>query len=135
MSYFILKKKNRYDDLRLEVEEKIKNAEDTLSNDPVEYQRWFQIHFPALQAELEDVYTEWLVFGKKDIVELYKTYLDVGSHVADLQKARMSLRSSNKASLDRASAVYPVHFEPSDWYEYLRPRYNYGDMYDVVNCS
>ncbi len=102
----------------------MKEVEDTLSHDPIEYQRWFQIHFPTMQAELEDVYTEWLVFGQKDIVELYKAYLDVGSHVVDLQKARMSLRSSSKTSLDRASAVYPVHFEPSDWYEYLRPKYD-----------
>lgn len=104
------------------MEEKVKEAEDSMALDPVEYQRWLQIHFPALQADLEDAYTEWLVYGKKDIVELYKTYLDVGSHVADLQKARISLRSSNKISLDRASYVYPVHFEPSNWYEYLRPK-------------
>ena len=71
---------------------------------------------------VENAYTEWLVFGEKDLVELYKMYLDVETQGIDLEVARMSLRASAKVTQDRSSEVYPVYFEPSNWYEYLYPR-------------
>lgn len=104
------------------MEDKIKEIKDKYEDDPVEYQVWFQTHYPPLYAEVENAYTEWLVFGEKDLVELYKAHLDVESQGVELEEARMSLRSSGKVTLDRSSTVYPVYFEPSNWYEYLRTK-------------
>lgn len=102
------------------MEDEIKKNKDKNENNPIEYQTWFQTHYPSLNSEVENAYTEWLVFGEKDLIELYKAHLDVESQGVALEEARMALRSSGKVSLDRSSTVYPVYFEPSNWYSYLR---------------
>ena len=106
-----------YNERRLEMENTIEEMRSTLPG--IEYERWFQRNFPSLKSQVEGAYTEWLIFGQKEIVELYKSYLDVESPGVDLEKARMSLRASGLASLDRTRTVYPVSFVPGNWYRYL----------------
>ena len=113
--------KFRYHDLQIKVEREIMNMKKKHPN-KVMFDQWFQMYYPPMQAKLEDAYTEWLVYGQKDMVELHKMHLDIGTHVEDLRKARISLRSSMKISLDRTAVIYPVTFEPGNWYEYLRTR-------------
>ena len=67
-------------------------------------------------------YTKWIVYGQKDIVELYKAHMDAESQGVDLEDARATLRSSGTISLDRTQMIYPVSFEPSNWYEALVPK-------------
>ena len=109
-----------YNDRSLELEDAIDQAKRTRHS--VEYEVWFQRHYPALNSKVESSYTKWLVFGQKDIVELYKAYMDTSSAGQDLELARMSLRASGVSSLDRTRTVYPVSFEPGNWYKYLLPR-------------
>ena len=45
--------------------------------------------------------------------------MDVTSAGAALEEARISMRASGVTSLDRTRTIYPVSFEPSNWYEYL----------------
>ena len=106
-----------YDARRLEMEEKI--AEVRNSTPGIEFERWFQRNYPTLKSGVEGAYTEWLIFGQKEIVELYKSYLDVESPGVDLEEARMALRASGLSSLDRTRTVYPVSFVPSNFYRYL----------------
>ena len=112
----------RFFELQIEFEKEMNERESMLKDNPVEYHKWFQIHYPAMQADLEDAYTEWSIYGEKDTVEYHKGRLDIRSHFVDLQKAKISLRSSKKMSLDRATSYYPVNFEPSNWYQYIHPR-------------
>lgn len=104
------------------MENKIEEKRKELEKDPVSYQIWFQNNYPSMEAEVENAYTEWIVFGQKDLVESYKEKLDIKSTGAILGKAKSFLRACGKPTLDRASTYYPVHFEPSNWYEYLRAR-------------
>ena len=106
-----------YNERRLEMENTIEEMRSTLPG--IDYERWFQRNFPSLKSQVEGAYTEWLIFGQKEIVELYKSYLDVESPGVDLEKARMALRASGLASLDRTRTVYPVSFVPGNWYRYL----------------
>ena len=106
-----------YNARRLEMENTIDEMRTTLPG--IEFERWFQRNFPTLKSHVEGAYTEWLIFGQKEIVELYKSYLDVESPGVDLERARMALRASGLASLDRTRTVYPVTFVPSNWYRYL----------------
>lgn len=64
-------------------------------------------------------YTKWIVFGQKDIIELYKARMDSESEGIALEEARQFLRGSGTISLDRTQTIYPVSFEPSNWYEAL----------------
>lgn len=106
-----------YNEKRLEMENIIDDMRTSLPG--IEFERWFQRNFPTLKSQVEGAYTEWLIFGQKEIVELYKAYLDVESPGVDLEQARMSLRASGLASLDRTRTVYPVTYTPSNWYRYL----------------
>ena len=106
-----------YNAKRLEMEGAIAAQRRTLSAQ--EYERWFQLNYNALNSPVEAAYTEWLIFGEKEIVDLYKSYLDVQAPGIDLEDARMALRASGVTSLDRTKTVYPVGFVPSNWYRYL----------------
>ncbi len=106
-----------YNERRLQMEETI--AEKRSSLPAIEYELWFQRNYPTLNSQVEGAYTEWLIFGEKEIVELYKSHLDVESAGIDLEEARMALRASGVTSLDRTRTIYPVSFVPSNWYRYL----------------
>ncbi len=106
-----------YNERRLQMEDTIAEKRRTLP--AIEFELWFQRNYPSLNSQVEGAYTEWLIFGEKEIVELYKSYLDVEGPGIDLEKARMALRASGYTSLDRARTIYPVSFVPSNWYRYL----------------
>ena len=106
-----------YAQQRLNMENKINNAR--LNKSSLEYELWFQRNFQPLNAKVENAYSKWLVFGQKELVELYKTFMDVSSAGYAIEEARISLRASGVLSLDRTRTIYPVSFEPSNWYEYL----------------
>lgn len=108
-----------YNDRKLYMEDLIEEKRKSVR--ALDYELWFQRHYPSLQAKVESAYTKWLIFGEKENVELYITYMDTGSSGTQLEEARMSLRASAVTSLDRTRTIYPVSFEPSDWYKYLLP--------------
>ena len=109
-----------YAQRQLDMEEIINSARQRYGS--LEYELWFQRNYKMLNAKVESAYTKWLVFGQKDLVELYKTYMDTASASAELEDARIFLRASGVDSLDRTRTIYPVSFEPSNWYEYLLPK-------------
>ncbi len=111
--------RDMYNDRKLRMEDQIE--EKRLSVRYKDYELWFQRHYPSLQSQVESAYTRWLIFGEKERVESYITLLDTGSSGQLIEEARMSLRASGVSSLDRTRTVYPVYFEPSDWYKYLLP--------------
>lgn len=109
-----------YAQRRLDLEETVNDARKRYTS--LEYELWFQRNYKLLNAKVESAYTKWLVFGQKDLVELYKTYMDTTSAGAELEDARVIMRASGVDSLDRTRTIYPVSFEPSNWYEYLLPK-------------
>lgn len=111
---------DEYAQKKLDMEEKISEARRTRG--AVEYELWFQRSYPSLNSKVEGAYMKWITFGEKDLVELYKAYLDSGSSGAEVEDARMVLRASGVRSLDRTRTVYPVSFEPGNWYRYLLPK-------------
>ena len=106
-----------YADQKLKLEKELADAR--LNKTSIEYELWFQRNYSPLNIKVENAYSKWLVFGQKELVELYKTFMDMNSAGAALQEARVSLRASGVTSLDRTRTIYPVSFEPSNWYEYL----------------
>ena len=106
-----------YEHLRRDTEDIIKERRDTMP--AIEYELWFQRNYNILQAQVEGAYMEWLVYGRKELVETYRTQLETASPGFALLEARSVLRSSGVISLDRTQTVYPVTFTPSDWYRYI----------------
>lgn len=108
-----------YNDRKLEMEDIIEQKRKSLRS--LDYELWFQRHYPSLVSKVESAYTRWLIFGEKEMCESYIAYLDSGTSAKNLEDARVALRSSGVTSLDRTRTIYPVSFEPSDWYKYLLP--------------
>lgn len=86
----------------------------------LQYQRWFQRVYPALQAKVDGAFMDWLVKGDKDRVELYRARLDTSSPGTVLLEARSVLRATGVTALDRSGTIYPVSFIPGNWFEYLK---------------
>ena len=111
--------KEQYNERRLEMENIILDKQDKLES--IKYQLWFQRSYPLLQAKVESAYVRWLIFGQKELCDIYITYLDTSASSKSLQEARVVMRAAGVTSLDRTRTIYPVSFEPSDWYRYLLP--------------
>ena len=111
--------KELYNDRRLEMEDEIEMKRKNLQY--LDYELWFQRHYPSLLAKVESAYIRWLIFGQKEMCDIYITYLDTGASAKVLEEARVVIRSAGVTSLDRTRTVYPVSFEPSDWYKFLLP--------------
>ena len=112
--------KELYNDRRLEMEDKIEVKRKSLQY--LDYELWFQRNYPPLLSKVESAYVRWLIFGQKELCDIYITFLDTGSSAKLLEEARIVMRSAGVASLDRTRTIYPVSFEPSDWYKYLIPK-------------
>ena len=113
------KYKELYNDRRLEMEDQIESKRKSMQY--IDYELWFQRHYPSLLSRVESAYIKWLIFGQKELCDIYITFLDTGAAAKLLQDARIAMRSSGVTSLDRTRTIYPVDFEPSDWYKYLLP--------------
>lgn len=112
--------RDMYNDRKLEMEDLIEQKRKNTNS--LDYELWFQRHYPSLQSKVESAYIRWLIFGQKEMVDVYIAYLDSGTSVKTLEDARVTFRSSGVSSLDRTHTIYPVSFEPSDWYKYLLPK-------------
>ena len=113
-----------YHDYREEYAKQRSRMENAISNahqnkTSLEYEHWFRRNFPLLNARAENAYTKWLVFGQKEQVEMYTKYLGKSSASDALNEARITLEASGVLSMDHTRMIYPVSFEPSNWYEYL----------------
>lgn len=111
--------RDQYNDRKLHMEDQIENKR--LNFGSLDYELWFQRHYPSLESRVESAYTKWMVFGQKENVELNIAYMDTGSSGQIIEEARAALRAAGVESLDRTRTIYPVSFEPSDWYKYLLP--------------
>ena len=107
-----------YNEKKREMEETIDSNRNGRTS--VDYQLWFQRSYPILQAEVDGAYIDWLVKGKKNVVELYHSRLDTSSPGTLLLEAKSAMRSSGTVSLDRTETIYPVEYTPGDWFEYLK---------------
>ena len=112
--------KEMYNDRRLEMEDKIEVKRKSLQY--LDYELWFQRHYPPLLSKVESAYTRWLIFGQKELCDIYISILNTGTSAKQLEEARIVMRSAGVVSLDRTRTIYPVSFEPSDWYKYLIPK-------------
>ncbi len=112
--------RDQYNNRKLDMEDQIEYKRLNLGS--LDYELWFQRHYPSLRSRVESAYTKWMVFGQKEIVELNIAYMDTGSSGQLIEEARAAMRAAGVESLDRTRTVYPVSFEPSDWYKYLLPK-------------
>ena len=108
--------KNTHIQARLEMETSISDKRKELS--PVRFEEWYRRNFPALNSKVEGAFTE-LQMLQRNLLDDYRSELGVELVGLDLEAAKVELRASALASLDRSRTIYPVSFVPANWYQYL----------------
>lgn len=101
---------------RLEMENSINDKRKELL--PSRFENWYQRNFPILNSKVEGAFTELQMLQRK-LHDNYRSELGIELIGLDLEEAKVELRASALASLDRSRTIYPVSFGPANWYQYL----------------
>lgn len=93
-----------------------------------EYARWLAETAPAVEAGLEAKFADLLVKGYYHEIRSALATLDVESVGESLEKAKTSMRASGMSSLDETETIYPVQFQPQDWFKGLSTDFQSEDL-------
>ena len=89
-----------------------------------QFKEWSHKELPPLVSNAEAAYMKWQVFGYKTEVENQLQYFDMGNQEDRLMRSRALFRSAARFSEnDPHFKVYPMSFEPENWYNVLKSRY------------
>jgi hypothetical protein len=89
---------------------------------------WLSSAAAVENATLDTAYSAAVAKGYLHEVMAILGYLNSSSPAETLEEARQSLRHSSRSALDESSSVYPVQFEPSDWFKAVKPNLNPEDL-------
>ncbi|MDR0221810.1 MAG: hypothetical protein LBI54_10465 [Lachnospiraceae bacterium] len=92
------------------------------------YAKWLSSEGLVQEEILNNYYNDAIVKGHYHEVLTLLGYLNVASPAETLEITKQKMRSSLRRSLDGSSDVYPVNFQPSDWFKSLRPNINPKDL-------
>lgn len=109
------KKNDRYDDLKKK-------------NDLDGYARWLSTEGLVEEEKINNMYNDAVVRGNYHEVLTLLGFLNVSSPAEILEDTKQKMRASLRRSLDGSSDVYPVQFQPSDWFRALRPNMSPKDL-------
>lgn len=93
-----------------------------------DYARWLAETAPAVEAGLEAKFADLLVKGYYHEIRSALATLDVESVGEALEKAKTSMRASGMSSLDETETIYPVQFQPQDWFKGLSTDFQSEDL-------
>ena len=93
-----------------------------------EYSRWLASEAPVQEAKIENLFADVVVSGYYHEVRSYLGYLDVKSPAELLDEAKSRLRLTGLSSLDESETIYPVQFQPADWFKSLSTDFTPVDL-------
>ena len=111
-------------------EEKNKKFDDlkTKDNGLDEYAKWQSSFALVRQEELNNLYNDVVVRGLLHEVLTILGYLNASSIAEQLEISKQKMRHSARVSLDESMTVYPVQFQPNNWFKALSPNLNPEDL-------
>ena len=101
---------------RLEMKNSISDKRKELS--PLRFEDWYQRNLTVLNSKVEGDFTKLQMLQRKSH-DNYRLKVGIELVGLDLEEAKVELRASALASLDRSKAIYLVSFVPANWYQYL----------------
>ena len=111
-----------------EIEKQSQKERFEAANDLDGYAHWLS-HEGIVQEEiLNNLYNDVVIRGHFHEVMSLMGYLNVSSASESLEVAKQHLRHSASLALDESMIVYPVTFQPTNWYEALAPNLNPTDL-------
>jgi len=93
-----------------------------------DYSRWLATETPVREAQLEALFSDLIVRGFYHEVRTELGFIDVKSPTEMLDEAKASLRAASMSALDESETIYPVQFQPADWFEALSTDFTPEDL-------
>ncbi|WP_434684173.1 coiled-coil domain-containing protein [Pseudanabaena minima] len=93
-----------------------------------EYAKWQSSEGMVGQEKLNNLYNDVVVRGKLHEVMTILGYLNASSIAEELEVTKQRMRNSARSSLDESMTVYPVQFQPNNWFKALTPNLNPADL-------
>jgi len=100
------------------------NSEAGLAN----YTRWLARAGEGQKVVLESFWNDLVVRGYYHEVQSFLGYIDIGSTAEALNEAKGNMRASRMSSLDMSETIYPVYFQPTDWFKSLSTDFQPQDL-------
>lgn len=89
---------------------------------------WIADMSPAEHAKIDASYSMIVTKGYLHETFAILGYLNSASPAESLERAKQSLRHSARGAIDETGSVYPVNFQPSNWFEAMKPNINPEDL-------
>jgi hypothetical protein len=119
-----LEEKNRWNEEKNKKFDELKAKENGLD----EYAKWQSSYAVVRQEELNNLYNDVVVRGLLHEVLTILGYLNASSVAEQLEISKQKMRNSSRVSLDESMTVYPVQFQPNNWFKALSPNLNPEDL-------
>ena len=92
------------------------------------YANWLSSEGLVQEEQISNFYNDAVVRGHYHEVLTLLGFLNVASPSEALENTKQKMRSSLRRSLDGSTDIYPVQFQPSDWFKSLRPNLRPKDL-------
>jgi hypothetical protein len=92
------------------------------------YSKWLSSEGLVKEETINNLFNDAVVRGHYHEVLTLLGFLNVSSPAEVLEETKQKMRSSLRRSLDGASDIYPVQFQPSNWAKSLRPNISPKDL-------
>lgn len=92
------------------------------------YANWLSSEGLVQEEQISNFYNDAVVRGHYHEVLTILGFLNVSSPSEALENTKQKMRSSLRRSLDGSTDIYPVQFQPSDWFKSLRPNLSPKDL-------
>ncbi|MGN1167800.1 MAG: hypothetical protein ACI4S2_15385 [Lachnospiraceae bacterium] len=93
-----------------------------------DYAKWVSSEGLVRDEELNNLFNDAVVRGNYHEVMTILGFLNVESPAETLEKTKQNMRACEKRSLDGSGLVYPVQFQPTDWFKALTPNLHPKDL-------
>ena len=93
-----------------------------------DYTKWLSSQGLVEEELLNNFFNDAVVKGHYHEVLTLLGYLNVSSPAAMLETTKQKMRAGLRRSLDGSSDIYPVNFQPSNWFRSLAPNINPKDL-------
>ena len=105
---------------------KLKEYEE--ANDLDGFAKWVSRVGFVRDERLNNLFNDTVVRGLLHEVLTTLGYLNVSTTAEELERTKQRMRASQRQSIDASMMIYPVNFQPSNWYKALKPNLSPKDL-------
>lgn len=92
------------------------------------YSKWLANEAAVQEGLLDGLFADLVVRGYYHEVRTFLSLMDVSSVAELLEQTKAHMRNSSMSSLDETETVYPVEFQPTDWFKALSTDFKPQDL-------